>query len=62
VGHDLLSGVVHEKRIETVERSDLSEDQSHLAYRITVTAPDILAEPGVATERYAALGETLDEP
>lgn len=57
-----LSGVLHEKRIETVEWFFLSEDQSRLDYQITVIAPDILSHPGTATEHYVALGERLVEP
>jgi hypothetical protein len=57
-----LSGLLHEKRLETVERFALSQDQSQLDYQITVIAPDILAEPGMATEHYVALGEVLSRP
>jgi hypothetical protein len=46
--------------VEIMERFSLSEDQSALTYRQTVTDPATFTEPAVHESQHIALGETID--
>jgi hypothetical protein len=46
--------------VEITERFTLSDDQSALTYRQTVTDPATFTEPAIHESQHLALGETID--
>ena len=45
--------------IEVIERFSLSDDQSRLDFRITITDPATFTEPAILTGHWLALGDTV---
>ncbi len=45
--------------VEMIERFTLSDDQSHLNYRLTITDPATFAEPATIMGHWLALGEEI---
>jgi hypothetical protein len=54
------AGTPQSRAVEIVERYSLSEDQSRLSFRVTVTDPATFTAPAVIEGHWLALGHTID--
>jgi len=57
-----IRGTPQSDAVETLERFTVSEDQTRLNYRLTVTDPMTLREPAVEERLWLALGEDVPPP
>jgi hypothetical protein len=54
------SGTPQSTAVEIVERYELSDDQTQLSFRVTVTDPSTFTAPAVIEGHWLALGHTID--